>query len=89
MIISFISWIVFGLLVGAIARFVYPGRQGLGLTQTTLLGVAGSFVGGFIGWLVFGGSPLQASGWIGSVIGSVIVLAILIRQQRITSQPTA
>lgn len=85
MLIPIIGWIIFGLIVGAIARFVYPGRQGLGLFQTTLLGVIGSFVGGFLAWLIIGGSAVQASGWIGSILGSVIVLAIATRQGRISS----
>ena len=78
------------LIVGAIARFVFPGRQNMGLMKTTLLGIAGSFagsfaggfVGGFVGWLIFGGSAFQASGWIGSILGAVIVLAIAMRQSR-------
>lgn len=83
MLIPIFGWILFGLIVGAIARFVYPGRQDIGLLRTTLLGVVGSFVGGFVGWLIFGGSALQASGWIGSIVGSVLVLAIATRQGRI------
>lgn len=83
MLIPIFGWILFGLIVGAIARFVYPGRQDIGLLRTTLLGVVGSFVGGFVGWLIFGGSAIQASGWIGSIVGSVLVLAIATRQGRI------
>lgn len=82
MLIPIIGWIVFGLIVGAIARLLYPGRQGLGMVQTILLGVAGSFVGGFLGFLLFGGSAMQASGWIGSIVGAVIVLAIAARWGR-------
>ncbi|PHQ32923.1 GlsB/YeaQ/YmgE family stress response membrane protein [Rhodopirellula bahusiensis] len=79
MLIPIIGWIVFGLIVGAIARLIYPGRQDLGLIKTTLLGVVGSFVGGFIAYLLFGGSAMQASGWIGSIVGAVAVLAIALR----------
>ncbi|WDQ15013.1 GlsB/YeaQ/YmgE family stress response membrane protein [Rhodopirellula sp. P2] len=86
MLIPIIGWIVFGLIVGAIARLIYPGRQGLGLVQTTLLGVAGSFVGGFLASLLFGGSAVQASGWIGSIIGSIAVLAIAMRWNRSSQQ---
>ena len=84
MLIPLISWILFGLIIGAIARFVYPGRQDIGLLHTTLLGIAGSFVGGAIGYLLFGGTLLQASGWIGSILGAVLVLAIATRRNRVT-----
>ncbi len=85
MLIPIIGWIVFGLIVGAIARFIYPGRQDLGLVRTTLLGIAGSFVGGFLGWLLFGGSMIQSSGWIGSICGAALVLAFMMwRRPRIS-----
>ncbi|MCC9642020.1 GlsB/YeaQ/YmgE family stress response membrane protein [Rhodopirellula sp. JC740] len=79
MLIPIIGWIVFGLIVGAIARLLYPGRQDLGFVKTILLGVVGSFVGGFLAFLLFGGSAMQASGWIGSIVGAVLVLAIAAR----------
>jgi uncharacterized membrane protein YeaQ/YmgE (transglycosylase-associated protein family) len=75
-----IGWIVFGFLVGLIARGIVPGEQPLGCLRTILLGIAGSFVGGAIGYLFQGGSLVQSSGWIGSVIGAIILLAISIRR---------
>ncbi|MGB7327309.1 MAG: GlsB/YeaQ/YmgE family stress response membrane protein [Rubripirellula sp.] len=83
MLIPVIGWIFFGLLIGAIARAIYPGRQDMGLIRTTLLGVGGSFVGGFVGFLLFGGSPVHAAGWIGSIVGAVAILAIGTRRDRI------
>lgn len=83
MLVPVIGWIIFGLLIGAIARALFPGRQDIGLVRTILLGVAGSFVGGFVGFLIFGGSPLQSAGWIGSILGAVALLAIGTRQGRI------
>jgi uncharacterized membrane protein YeaQ/YmgE (transglycosylase-associated protein family) len=80
-----IGWILFGLIAGAIARFVYPGHQDIGLFKTMLLGIAGSFVGGLIGWIIVGGSFLQSSGWLGSIVGGVIVLAIAARKQLISA----
>jgi uncharacterized membrane protein YeaQ/YmgE (transglycosylase-associated protein family) len=73
-----IGWIIFGLLVGIIARFVLPGPHPMGMIMSTLLGVAGSFVGGMIANLLQGGSLTdpRASGWIGSVIGAVLLLLI-------------
>lgn len=85
MLTHIIGWIVFGLIVGAIARLVYPGRQDLGLLKTTLLGVAGSFVGGFLAFLIFGGTAVQSVGWLGSILGAIIVLAIAVRRGHITT----
>jgi len=71
-----ISWTVFGLIVGAIARLLVPGEQSIGILGTMLLGVVGSFVGGFIGALLFDGEIALSNpaGWIGGIIGAVIVL---------------
>lgn len=73
-----ISWIVFGFIVGAIARFIMPGRQPMGIILTTLLGIAGSFVGGFIGTML-AGQPMEVaepSGWIGATLGALLLLFI-------------
>ena len=77
-----IGWIFFGLVVGLIARGIVPGTQQMGCTRTILLGVVGSFVGGAIGFLLQGGSLIQSSGWIGSVIGAIILLAIAVRREK-------
>ena len=78
-----LSIIVVGLIAGALARLLVPGRQHLSIPMTILLGIVGSFVGGFLGHLLFGrdsGSGfLQPAGIIGSVIGAVIVLLIWTR----------
>jgi uncharacterized membrane protein YeaQ/YmgE (transglycosylase-associated protein family) len=73
-----IGWIVFGLVVGVIARFLIPGEQPMGIILTILLGVAGSFLGGAIANLVQGGSLTdpRASGWIGSILGAIALLLI-------------
>jgi uncharacterized membrane protein YeaQ/YmgE (transglycosylase-associated protein family) len=74
---SIIGWIVFGLVVGIIARFLMPGPQPMGMILTCLLGVAGSFLGGFLGSLLFGsGAPdaSSAAGWIGSIVGALLLL---------------
>ncbi|WNG32742.1 GlsB/YeaQ/YmgE family stress response membrane protein [Archangium minus] len=72
------GWIIFGFLAGLIARAVMPGRQGLGLIATTLLGIAGSFMGGFIASILRGGNwrVLQPSGFIGAIVGAIVLLAI-------------
>ena len=78
-----LSIIVVGLIAGALARLLVPGRQGLSIPMTILLGIVGSFVGGFLGHLIFGRDSasgfLQPAGIIGSVIGAVIVLLIWTR----------
>ncbi|MGC1275083.1 MAG: GlsB/YeaQ/YmgE family stress response membrane protein [Planctomycetaceae bacterium] len=74
-----LGWIVFGLIAGAIARLLVPGRQPIGILGTIVLGVIGSFVGGFLGNLLFGGGDVfapTAAGWIGSILGAIIVLLI-------------
>ena len=75
-IMNLIGWAIFGLLAGAIARFVLPGKQAMSWLMTMLLGVAGSFVGGGLSYLIFGsGSGLmQPSGWIMSILGAVVLL---------------
>ncbi len=76
MVMSLIGWVVFGFIVGVIARFLLPGPHPMGLIKTTALGVAGSFVGGWLGHLVRGGEldVAEPANWIGSIIGAVLLL---------------
>ena len=79
-----LGFLIFGLVVGLIARLVMPGRQHMGMLGTLLLGVGGSFIGGLLGNLLFGGRwdhPVTA-GWIGSVLGSLLLLALMGRTRR-------
>lgn len=73
-----IGWCVFGLIIGAIARFLMPGRQSMGWLLTMALGIVGSFAGGFVSSLIFGGSDslVNPAGWIMSVVGALIVLFV-------------
>jgi uncharacterized membrane protein YeaQ/YmgE (transglycosylase-associated protein family) len=77
---TLITVIVVGLIAGFIARAIVPGRQSMGIGATILLGIVGSFVGGFLGFLIFHSDAsngfLQPSGIIGSIIGAVIALLI-------------
>ncbi|PZS30279.1 MAG: GlsB/YeaQ/YmgE family stress response membrane protein [Pseudonocardiales bacterium] len=72
--------IVVGLIAGAIARLLVPGRDRIGILGTILIGVIGSFVGGFIGYALFHHDvtegALQPSGLIGSIVGAVVVLLV-------------
>ncbi|HZL91631.1 MAG TPA: GlsB/YeaQ/YmgE family stress response membrane protein [Pirellulaceae bacterium] len=74
---TIVTWAVFGLVIGLIARFLYPGKQPMGLLMTMILGIVGSFVGGLISW-AFGFrpelGPFRGAGWIMSIIGALIVV---------------
>jgi uncharacterized membrane protein YeaQ/YmgE (transglycosylase-associated protein family) len=78
-----ISLIVIGLIAGAVARLVIPGRQNISIPMTILLGIIGSFVGGFLGFLIFQHDAVdgffQPAGIIGSIIGAIIVLLVYTR----------
>ena len=72
-----IGTIFVGLIVGAIARFLLPGEQKMGWILTCLLGIAGSFIAGFVGqslgWYAVG----ETAGWIASIIGAIVLLFIV------------
>jgi uncharacterized membrane protein YeaQ/YmgE (transglycosylase-associated protein family) len=72
-----IVFLIVGLIAGFIARALVPGPDPMGWLGTMILGIVGSFVGGTLAALVFGGTlDLSASGFIGSIIGAIIVLLI-------------
>lgn len=72
--------LIVGLIAGAVARLLVPGRQNLSIPATILVGVIGSFVGGFLGNLFFhADASFDTAGVIGSVIGAVIVLLVWIK----------
>jgi uncharacterized membrane protein YeaQ/YmgE (transglycosylase-associated protein family) len=78
-----VSLIIVGLIAGALARLLVPGRQDISILMTIVLGIVGSFIGGFLGYVIFhkdaSGGFFQPSGIIGSIIGAVIVLLIWTR----------
>jgi uncharacterized membrane protein YeaQ/YmgE (transglycosylase-associated protein family) len=77
MIFTILGWIVFGLIAGFIARAIVPGKDDIGILRTILLGITGSVVGGLIfGLLTVGIRGFEPAGWIGSVIGAVVVLLV-------------
>ena len=77
--LSFLGWIVVGLIAGALAKLILPGRQGGGFFATLLLGVVGALLGGFIASFIFGmegGGVFNIWTWVFAVGGSIIVLLI-------------
>jgi len=74
-----IGWIVLGLIAGAIAKAILPGRQGGGWIATLILGVIGALLGGFIGSAVFGIGLEEfwsIQTWLVAIAGSIVVLLI-------------
>ena len=78
--------LIVGAIAGFVARLLVPGRQDLSVVATIVLGIVGSFVGGLLGYLLFGKDSaegfLQPSGIIGSIIGAVIALLVWVATQR-------
>jgi uncharacterized membrane protein YeaQ/YmgE (transglycosylase-associated protein family) len=77
---SWLWMLIVGLVVGIVAKFLMPGKDPGGFIITAILGVAGMFLGGWLGSMVFGTTPpggeVQPAGFIGGVIGALILLAI-------------
>lgn len=77
---SILAWIVFGLVIGLIARLLVPGRDPMGWVGTMALGVVGSFIGGMIAYaLKLGTDPYHPAGWIMSVVGAIVALLLFYR----------
>lgn len=78
-----ISLIVVGLIAGAVGRLVVSGTGGMSIPLTIVLGIIGSFVGGFLGYVLFGkdagAGAFQPAGLIGSIIGAIIVVFLFVR----------
>ena len=73
---AILGWILFGLVVGALAKLVMPGRDPGGIIVTMLLGIAGAVLGGFIGRALGWYGEGEAAGWIMSVLGAMLLLFI-------------
>jgi uncharacterized membrane protein YeaQ/YmgE (transglycosylase-associated protein family) len=71
-----LSWILFGLVVGIIAKLLMPGRDPGGFIVTILLGVAGALLGGFIGQVLGFYEANEGAGWLMSILGAVLLLAL-------------
>jgi len=71
-----LGWIIFGLIVGALAKFVMPGRDPGGIIITIILGIAGALLGGFLGRSFGWYGPNEPAGFLMALAGSVLLLLI-------------
>lgn len=71
-----LAWILFGLVIGIIAKLLMPGRDPGGFIVTILLGIAGALVGGFVGRAMGFYGEGESAGWLMSILGAVILLAL-------------
>jgi uncharacterized membrane protein YeaQ/YmgE (transglycosylase-associated protein family) len=74
--ISILGWIIFGLIVGALAKLMMPGPDPGGIIVTIVLGIAGALVGGFLGRAVGWYGPNDAAGFIMALIGAIVLLVL-------------
>jgi uncharacterized membrane protein YeaQ/YmgE (transglycosylase-associated protein family) len=76
--INFIGWLIVGLIAGALARLIMPGRDPMGIIATILLGIVGSILGGLVSWAIWGANTrgFQPAGLLFSILGAIIVLWI-------------
>ncbi len=77
---TIVGLLIIGIVAGYLARLLVPGRDSMGVGATIVLGIVGSFIGGFLGYLLFHKDSsegfVQPSSWIGSIIGAVIALLV-------------
>ena len=76
--LSFIWWLIIGLIAGALARLIMPGRDPMGIIATMLLGIVGSVVGGLVSWAIWGAETegFRPAGILLSILGAILVLWI-------------
>lgn len=73
---AFLSWVFFGLIVGAVAKLVMPGKDPGGFIVTIVIGIVGAVIGGFLGRTLGFYGPNQGAGFVMSFVGAVILLLI-------------
>ena len=76
--LSFIWWLIIGLVAGALARLIMPGRDPMGIIATILLGIVGSILGGLVSWAIWGTDTtgFRPAGFLLSLLGAILVLWI-------------
>jgi uncharacterized membrane protein YeaQ/YmgE (transglycosylase-associated protein family) len=80
---SFIGFVIAGLVIGAIAKLLMPGRDPGGILVTMLIGMAGALLAGWAGRALGFYGPEDVAGWISSIVGAIVLLAVY----RATLQP--
>ena len=73
---GFIGWIIFGLIVGALAKLIMPGKDPGGFIITTILGIVGSVLGGWLGRVMGFYGPNEPAGFIMALLGAILLLAL-------------
>ena len=71
-----LGWILFGLVVGIIAKFIMPGRDPGGIIMTIILGIVGALIGGYVGQALHLYGPGEPAGFVGATLGAILVLFI-------------
>jgi len=75
MVTTVLGWMLFGLVAGAIARFLHPGYDRMGMAGTIVLGILGSLLGGGLAYMLrLGTATYEPAGWIMSIIGAIVLL---------------
>ena len=77
--LSFLWWLIIGLIAGALARLIMPGKDAMGLLATMLLGIAGSIIGGLVSWAIWGTDTtggFRVGGLLLSILGAILLLWI-------------
>ena len=76
--LNFIWWLIIGLIAGALARLIMPGKDSMGMIATIVLGIVGSIIGGLVSMAIWrdSGEGFQPAGLILSILGAIIVLWI-------------
>jgi uncharacterized membrane protein YeaQ/YmgE (transglycosylase-associated protein family) len=76
--VSIIGWILLGLIAGVIAKRIMPGSESIGIILTTLLGIVGALLGGFLAMVLGFGDPIDEffdiSTWVAAIIGALIII---------------
>ncbi len=71
-----LGWIFFGLVIGALAKLIMPGKDPGGIIVTILLGIAGALLGGFLGQALGLYEAGEPAGWFGALLGAILLLAL-------------
>ncbi len=89
---SILGWVLFGFVVGLIARALMPGRDPLGLIGTTVLGIVGALLGGWVGQALGWYGPTDGAGFVSATLGAIVVLLIynaVVRRRRVPGRPSS